>query len=105
MKKTAAVFALFAALGLTGCPPPKPLPPPIPVVEKPKPKPKSLTPQEESERKMRSYKLYREGLDAFLSGKKDAAQAKWSEALRIYPGNKEARRGLDRLKSKEKEEL
>ena len=49
------------------------------------------------QKKILSQNLYREGLEAFLSGDKAKAQSAWKRVLQMDPENEEAKRGLQRL--------
>jgi hypothetical protein len=49
------------------------------------------------QKKILSQNLYREGLEAFLSGDKLKAQKIWKRVLEMDPENEEAKRGLQRL--------
>ncbi|OGR85164.1 MAG: hypothetical protein A2901_02655 [Elusimicrobia bacterium RIFCSPLOWO2_01_FULL_54_10] len=50
------------------------------------------------QKKVLSQNLYKEGLEAFLSGDKVKANAAWTRAVELDPENEEAKRGKDRLK-------
>ncbi len=49
------------------------------------------------QKKVISQNLYKEGLEAFLSGDKAKAQAAWKRAVDLDPDNEEAKRGMQRL--------
>ncbi len=49
------------------------------------------------QRKVESQKMYKDGLEAFLSGDQQKAQGLWQKALDIDPDNLEAKRGLERI--------
>ena len=51
----------------------------------------------ELQKKVLSQNLYKEGLEAFLSGDKAKAQSVWKRAVELDSDNEEAKRGLQRL--------
>jgi len=51
----------------------------------------------ELQKKVLSQNLYKEGLEAFLSGDKKKARDVWQKAVELDPDNEEAKRGLSRI--------
>jgi tetratricopeptide (TPR) repeat protein len=51
----------------------------------------------ELQKKVLSQNLYKEGLEAFLSGDKKKARDVWQKAVELDPENEEAKRGLSRI--------
>jgi tetratricopeptide (TPR) repeat protein len=51
----------------------------------------------EFQKKVQSQNLYKQGLEAFLSGDKNKAKELWQKALTLDPDNEEAKRGLSRI--------
>ena len=51
----------------------------------------------ELQRKVLSQNLYKEGLEAFLSGDKKKAKSAWERSLDLDSNNEEAKRGLQRI--------
>ena len=51
----------------------------------------------ELQKRVQSQNLYKEGLEAFLSGDKTKARSAWKKAIEFDPDNEEAKRGLQRI--------